>query len=111
MGSKETYKAAAELALKGLSRRLAAARKHKKMSQARVADTLEVSSQAVSLWERGESRPSIESLLKLSWLYDYSIDKLLLRNDLMPDEELDPGPEVKRGRPRTKNLPHPDMLD
>lgn len=48
-----------------------------KMSQEELADQLFVTRQAVSKWERGESYPDIENIIRLSDLYDISIDELL----------------------------------
>lgn len=60
-----------------LSERLAIARKEKGMTQREVADKLEVSFQAVSLWERGETSPDIDKLVDLASLYQVTTDWLL----------------------------------
>lgn len=59
------------------SQRLAAARKEKRMTQSEVAERLNVSFQAVSLWERGETTPEIEKLTEIADLYGVSVDWLL----------------------------------
>lgn len=59
------------------SKRLAATRKEHKMTQSEVAEKLNVSFQAVSLWERGETTPEIEKLTEIADLYGVSIDWLL----------------------------------
>lgn len=59
------------------SQRLAAARKKQKMTQSEVAEKLNVSFQAVSLWERGETTPEIEKLTEIADLYGVTIDWLL----------------------------------
>ena len=59
------------------SQRLAATRKEQKMTQSEVAEKLNVSFQAVSLWERGETTPEIEKLTEIADLYGVSIDWLL----------------------------------
>lgn len=59
------------------SQRLTAARKEQKMTQSDVAEKLNVSFQAVSLWERGETTPEIEKLTEIADLYGVSIDWLL----------------------------------
>ena len=59
------------------SQRLAAVRKERKMTQSEVAEKLNVSFQAVSLWERGETTPEIEKLTEIADLYGVSIDWLL----------------------------------
>lgn len=52
-------------------------RKRKNLTQKDVAMLCNVSTQAVSKWERGESFPDIEILEKLTILYDISINELI----------------------------------
>lgn len=59
------------------SERLSKIRKEKGFTQAEVAEKLDVSFQAVSLWERGETSPEIEKLADLASLYQVSLDWLL----------------------------------
>ena len=59
------------------SERLAMARKNSGMTQNDVAQQLEVSFQAVSLWERGETAPEIDKLADLAQLYQVTLDWLL----------------------------------
>lgn len=47
------------------------------LSQADVSEKLNVSRQAVSRWEAGDSRPSIENLQALCKLYNVKLDDLL----------------------------------
>ncbi|MDE7200337.1 MAG: helix-turn-helix domain-containing protein [Lachnospiraceae bacterium] len=60
-----------------ISERLAIARKEKGMTQREVAEKLDVSFQAVSLWERGETSPDIDKLVDLAFLYQVTTDWLL----------------------------------
>ena len=71
-------------------RRLRIARQ---LSQEQLADKLQVSRQAISKWELGESMPDTENLILLSKFYGVSIDYLLL-NELNISSEL----ETKRSR-------------
>lgn len=48
-----------------------------KMSQYDLADKIKISRQAVSKWERGESAPSREILIKLSDIFKVSINEFL----------------------------------
>ena len=57
--------------------RLSKKRKELKLTQAEVAERLNVSFQAVSLWERGETSPDIEKLPELADLYGVTTDWLL----------------------------------
>ncbi len=59
------------------SERLILARKNKKMTQSEVAEQLDVSFQAVSLWERGETVPELEKVIELAEIYQVSLDWLL----------------------------------
>ena len=52
-------------------------RKKKGLTQEALAGELNVTSQAVSKWERGESMPDISLLPKLAEVLDISIDSLL----------------------------------
>lgn len=47
--------------MRGFAERLAKARKNNKLTQADVAEKLDVSFQAVSLWERGETVPELDT--------------------------------------------------
>ena len=60
-----------------LGEKLTQARKVAGLTQADVAAKLNVSRQAVSRWESGQSKPSTEKLLALVELYGVSIDRLL----------------------------------
>ena len=46
-------------------------------SQYTLADKIKISRQAVSKWERFETIPSKETLIRISDLYNVSIDKIL----------------------------------
>ena len=65
----------------------------RQLSQEQLADKLQVSRQAISKWELGESIPDTENLILLSKFYGISIDYLLL-NELNISSEL----ETKRSR-------------
>lgn len=57
--------------------RLSSIRKESKMTQNEVAEKLDVSSQAVSLWERGETLPEISKLSEIATLFNVTTDWLL----------------------------------
>lgn len=52
-------------------------RTEKGMSQSDLADALSVSRQSVSKWETDSATPDLEKLLKLSQLFDISLDELV----------------------------------
>ena len=53
------------------------ARTIKKLTQEQVAEDLNVSRQTISNWENGKSLPDIVSIIRMSELYDLSLDELL----------------------------------
>lgn len=53
-------------------------RKQHQMTQVELANQLNISHQAVSKWEQGDSLPDIGTLLLLSRIFSKSIEKLLL---------------------------------
>ena len=53
------------------------ARTIKKLTQEQVAEDLNVSRQTISNWENGKSLPNIVSIIRMSELYDLSLDELL----------------------------------
>ena len=52
-------------------------RKQKTMSQEELANKLDISRQSVSKWESGLSMPDLENVIKLSELFEVSLDYLL----------------------------------
>ena len=71
-----------------LDKKLARLRKREGLSQAEVSEELDVSRQAVTKWETGQSRPSTENLQSLSKLYNVPIEYLL-------DDSKDKPPSVE----------------
>ena len=60
-----------------LGENIAKYRKAKGLSQEKVAEYMNVSRQAVTKWENNVSKPSSENLMKLSELFEISLDVLL----------------------------------
>lgn len=60
-----------------IGRTIAKLRRDSNMTQMQLADTLDVSFQAVSNWERGRSMPDISKLPELAELFSVTIDELL----------------------------------
>ncbi len=60
-----------------LGEKLKSYRESKKMTQAKVAEALEIKSATVSKYESGILEPNIEALKKLSELFEVTIDELL----------------------------------
>ena len=68
-----------------LKEKLAALRVEKGLSQAELAEALDVSRQAISRWEVGTSVPSMENLLRLGKLYGVSINAFVDEKDQAAD--------------------------
>jgi transcriptional regulator with XRE-family HTH domain len=64
-----------------LHEKLKTARLKTNLSQQQAADKTGVSRQTLSSWENGKTYPDIASLIKLSGLYDISLDELLKEKD------------------------------
>ena len=60
-----------------IGERIAELREKENMSQGQLAETLEVSRQAVSKWENGTSDPSTSNLCALAKLYGIPVEELL----------------------------------
>ncbi len=60
-----------------LGERIYKLRTEKEMSQGDLADALEVSRQSISKWETNGSVPELDKLVKLSEIFDISLDELI----------------------------------
>ena len=59
------------------SEKLQTLRKEKWLSQEQLAELLNISRQAVSKWESGQTYPEIDKLIKLSDLFNITLDNLI----------------------------------
>lgn len=83
-----------------LDKKLSRLRKKEGLSQAEVAERLDLSRQAVSRWESGEAKPSTDNFQALCKLYHVSMDYLLNESE---DELPAPAPA-----PATESRPKRD---
>ena len=60
-----------------ISMNLKRLRKEHQYTQENVAEKINVSRQSIAKWENGESTPDIDTLIKLSKLYDVTLDNLV----------------------------------
>ena len=71
--------------------RLANFRRERNLTQNEIADRLNISAQAVSKWENDLTSPDIETLIKLSEIFNISVDELVGRkssdSEFVPTEE------------------------
>lgn len=79
-----------------LDKKLSRLRKKEGLSQAEVAERLDLSRQAVSRWESGEAKPSTDNFQALCKLYHVSMDYLLNESE---DELPAPDPATE-SRPK-----------
>lgn len=85
-----------------LSERLTEFRKEKNLSQAELADALNVSRQSVSLWENGSTVPALDKLQFLAEFYGVTLDELFysVEEKPKPQEQTAPPREAENGRRR-----------
>jgi transcriptional regulator with XRE-family HTH domain len=76
-----------------LGRRLRMARKNKGYSQVYVCEATGINNKTISSYERDNSRPDIDTLAKLSELYEVSLDYLVTGKEEKEDKS-DPCREV-----------------
>lgn len=60
-----------------LGEKLRQIRKQKGLTQEELALKIQISRQAISMWERNEVKPDIDNLKRISGLFEVSIDFLL----------------------------------
>ena len=65
------------MAKESFGNRLSKLRKEKGLTQNDIADKVGVTSQAVSKWENDQATPDIDILIKLSEIFEISLDELL----------------------------------
>lgn len=82
-----------------LEERLTALRQEKGLSQAEVAEQLDVSRQAISRWETGKVVPTVDNLACLSRLYGVPMEALLYGGE---------GAEPMRQETKEEAVPEPE---
>lgn len=81
-----------------MEQRLIALRKEKGLTQAQLAEAINICRQSISDWERGVTRPTQDNLLLLSELYGVSVD-YLMGKDVSPAAPAVPVPEQQTQAP------------
>ena len=79
--------------------RLRKYRENAHLTQEELAEKIDVSRQTVSKWERGEAAPDTYNLIKLSSLYQVSVDTLLKTDPCQSLEPLAAEPTTEELRP------------
>lgn len=67
-----------------LSENIRKYRKLNNMSQDELAEKLNVTRQSISLWENGQTQPSLENIVSLAKLFEVSTDELLVSDQTEP---------------------------
>lgn len=71
------------------------AREENNLTQAQAAESLMVSRQTISSWENGKSLPDILSVIRMSDLYQMSLDELL-KGDKAMMEKIEKDAEIQK---------------
>ena len=64
-----------------LGKKIKQLRKFSGMTQEQLAEKLNISRQALSKWENGTSMPDVESVVRISMLFQISLEELLLKEE------------------------------
>ncbi|KVT36547.1 helix-turn-helix domain-containing protein [Burkholderia ubonensis] len=67
---------------------IAEQRRARGLTQAKLAEMIDLEQEAVSRWERGTRMPTLHRLQQLSDALDCSVDQLLQRGSKRPDDQL-----------------------
>lgn len=62
-------------------------REQKNLTQQQVAVRFHVTRQTVSRWENDRSYPNIDTLVELSFFFDFSLDEILKKEELIVSKE------------------------
>jgi len=74
-----------DLAMADFAKRLKTLRKQRKLTQARLAQLLEISPRAYNRWERAEVTPHFDTVVKIADLLQVSLDELAGRQEVASD--------------------------
>ncbi len=69
-----------------IGKNIAAYRKQRRLTQAKLAEMLNYSDKAVSKWERGESVPDVMILVQIAELFEITVNDLLVDPDALPED-------------------------
>lgn len=68
--------------MEGFVERLRKARTARRLTQARLAELLEVSARVYNRWERGTSIPKLDTVVKIAEILEVTVDELVGRREL-----------------------------
>lgn len=82
--------------MEGFAERLRKARAARGLTQARLADLLEISPRVYNRWERGTSVPKLDTVVKIAELLAVTVDELVGRRELSEDTPRIRNPKLHR---------------
>lgn len=91
--------------------RIKSLREEYKMTQQELADKIDGAKSTIAMYEKGDRKPSMEVLIKLSEIFNCTIDYLLGKSDIRNPEELKQIQFANAGGLDTKGLDEEDMLE
>ncbi|MFQ3791932.1 helix-turn-helix transcriptional regulator [Staphylococcus nepalensis] len=71
------------------------------LSQEGLADRLNISRQSISKWENEKGYPNIETLLKISDIFNITVDELLKGDDYLKDKIIQDSKNLKHHKWKT----------
>ncbi len=80
-----------------MAERLQRLRKEHHFSQEQLAEKLQVSRQAVSKWENGQTAPDLNNIIAMSNLYEVTTDYILIGRERSPKENREKDRKRKSG--------------
>ena len=80
-----------------MAERLQRLRKEHHFSQEQLAEKLQVSRQAVSKWENGQTAPDLNNIIAMSNLYEVTTDYILIGRERFPKENREKDRKRKSG--------------
>ena len=75
-------------------------RKENRLSQDELAEKLGVSRQSISLWETGQTQPTVDNIIALAKIFNVSTDAILGNN--VEDKKTQEEPQPAEDRPKSK---------
>lgn len=73
-------------------------RQSQKLTQEQMAQKLNVSRQTISSWENNRNLPDLEMVVKISRIFELSLDNLILGDPSMTDKLVEDGSEMRKAR-------------
>lgn len=87
-----------------IGEKIYALRREKNLSQGDLADMLEVSRQSVSKWENNTAVPDLQKIIKLSEIFEISVDELIKGEKIQPEARTQTEYIVKHERMENRKI-------